>query len=112
MLFEFCFTRCRCYSSLIYQQPLADRLIDIKTTMDEVKGIATISGKKDGKYLSFTIEQRDCDEAQLDITEKFRRKSDYKDEVKRLYKLGLKQKEIAARLNISQPLVSILLNSD
>ena len=95
-----------------FTMELAGRLIDTKTTMDEVRGIATIFGKKDGKYLTFIIEQRDCDEAQLDITEKFKRKSDYKDEVKRLHKMGLRQREIATRLNMSQSLVSRLLNSD
>ena len=91
---------------------LSGRLIDTKTTMDEVKGIATISGKKDGKYLTFIIEQRDCEEVTLDVTGKFQRKSDYKDEVKRLRKMGLRQREIATRLNMSQSFVSRLLNSD
>ena len=91
---------------------LANHLNITKIAIDDVKGIATVNGKRDGKYLSFTIEQRDCDEAQLDITEKFKRKSDYKNEVKRLYKSGLKQTEIAARLNISQSFVSRLLNSN
>ncbi len=91
---------------------LANQLIDTKTSIDEVKGIATISGKRDGKYLSFVIEQRDHDEMQIDASDKSKRKSDYKEEIKRLHKIGLKQKEIAARLNMSQSFVSRLLNSD
>ena len=91
---------------------LANQLIDTKTSIDEVKGIATISGKRDGKYLSFVIEQRDYDEIQIDASDNFKRKSDYKEEIKRLHKIGLKQKEIAARLNMSQSFVSRLLNSD
>ena len=95
-----------------FSMELANQLLDTKTTIDEVKGIATISGKKDGKYLSFVIEQRDYDEIQLESADSFKRKSDYKEEVKRLYKNGFKQKEIASRLNMSQSFVSRLLNSD
>ena len=94
------------------EMELANQLLDTKTTIDEVKGIATISGKKDGKYLSFVIEQRDYDEIPLEFADDFKRKSDYKEEVKRLYKNGFKQKEIASRLNMSQSFVSRLLNSD
>ena len=50
-----------------FSMELANQLLDTKTTIDETKGIATISGKKDGKYLSFVIEQRDYDEIQLTI---------------------------------------------
>lgn len=95
-----------------FSMELANQLLDTKTTIDEVKGIATISGKKDGKYLSFVIEQRDYDEIQFESADNFKRKSDYKEEVKRLYKNGFKQKEIASRLNMSQSFVSRLLNSD
>lgn len=95
-----------------FSMELANQLLDTKTTIDEVKGIATISGKKDGKYLSFVIEQRDYGEIQLESADNFKRKSDYKEEVKRLYKNGFKQKEIASRLNMSQSFVSRLLNSD
>ena len=91
---------------------LASQLIDTKTTVDEVKRIATISGRKDGKYLSFIIEQHDYNEIQLKSTDKLKRKSEYKEEIKRLYKNGFKQKEIASRLNMSQSFVSRLLNSD
>ena len=95
-----------------FSMELANQLLDTKTTIDEIKGIATISGKKDGKYLSFVIEQRDYDEIQFESADNFKRKSDYKEEVKRLYKNGFKQKEIASRLNMSQSFVSRLLNSD
>lgn len=95
-----------------FTMKLASQLIDTKTSIDEAKGIATISGKRDGKYLSFVIEQRDYGEIQLESSNNFRRKSDYKEEVKRLYKNGFKQKEIALRLNMSQSFVSRLLNSD
>ena len=95
-----------------FTMELANQLIDTKTSIDEGKGIATISGKRDGKYLSFVIEQRDYDERPLDVSGKSKRKSDYKEEIKRLHKIGLKQKEIALRLNMSQSFVSRLLNSD
>ena len=95
-----------------FTMKLANQLIDTKTSIDESKGIATISGKRDGKYLSFVIEQRDYDELQLDSSDTFKRKSDYKEEIKRLHKIGFKQKEIALRLNMSQSFVSRLLNSD
>ncbi len=95
-----------------FTMKLANQLIDTKTSINESKGIATISGKRDGKYLSFVIEQRDYDELQLDSSDTFKRKSDYKEEIKRLHKIGLKQKEIALRLNMSQSFVSRLLNSD
>ena len=85
---------------------LSDKLSDIKTTMDEAKGVATIFGKMDGKYLSIVIEQRDVESV------KVIRKSDYKEEVKKLHAAGFKQREIADRLNMSQPLVSKLLNSN
>lgn len=91
---------------------LENQLIDTKTSIDMVKGIATIYGKRDGKYLSFIIKQIDYDEIQLDASDKFKRKSDYKEEIKRLYKIGFTQKEIAHRLNMSQSFVSRLLNSD
>mgnify|MGYP003445594953 CR=1 FL=1 len=95
-----------------FSMELANQLLDTKTTIDEVKGIATIYGKRDGKYLSFIIEQRDYEEIHLESPGKLKRKSDYKEEVKRLYQNGFKQKEIAARLNMSQSFVSRLLNND
>ena len=95
-----------------FSMELANQLIDPKINIEEIKGLATISGKRDGKYLSFVIEQRNYDEIQLESKDNFKRKSDYKEEVKRLYKNGFKQKEIAARLNMSQSFVSRLLNSD
>lgn len=92
---------------------LTDRLTETRMTVDEVKGIATVSGKLDGKQFSFFIEQRDCDEMLCtDNGNGYLRKSDRREEVKRLYGNGLTQKEIAFRLNMSQSLVSKLLNSD
>lgn len=104
-----------------FSMKLTNQLIDTKTTIDEAKGIATICGKRDGKYLLFVIEQSDYDEAPIESVndkivfeslEGVRRKSDFKEEIKRLYKVGLKQREIASRLNMSQAFVSRLLNSD
>ena len=92
---------------------LSNKLSDIKTTIDEVRGVATVSGKMNGKYLFFFIEQRDNDEVKIDVDEgKLIRKSSYKEEIKKLHKEGFKQKEIAMRLNMSQSSVSRLLNSD
>lgn len=91
---------------------LSDKLNDIKTTMDEVRGVATVFGKMEGKYLSIVIEQRNEDVTpELDPV-KVIRKSNYKEEVKRLHAAGFKQIEIAKRLNMSQPFVSRLLNSN
>ena len=91
---------------------LSDRMSDIKTTIDEVKGVATVSGKMEGKYLSIIIEQRD-DNILPDVDDgKLIRKSSYKEEIKKLYKEGFKQQEIAKRLNMSQSLVSRLLNDN
>ena len=91
---------------------LSDKLSDIKTTMDEAKGVATIFGKMDGKYLSIVIEQREGVVVPFVESVKVIRKSDYKEEVKKLHAAGFKQREIADRLNMSQPLVSKLLNSN
>lgn len=91
---------------------VVDQLDDVKTSTDESRGVATVSGKKDGKHFSVTFEESDLGQTRT-FTQYYDlpRKSDYKDEVKRLYKKGLKQKEIAIRLGISQSLVSKLLNS-
>lgn len=91
---------------------LSDKLSNIKTTMDEVRGVATVYGKMEGKYLSIVIEQRDEDVVPEITPVKVIRKSNYKEEVKRLHAAGFKQKEIAVRLNMSQPLVSKLLNDN
>ena len=91
---------------------LSDKLSNIKTTMDEVRGVATVYGKIEGKYLSIVIEQRDEDVVPEITPVKVIRKSNYKEEVKRLHAAGFKQKEIAVRLNMSQPLVSKLLNDN
>ena len=96
------------YFAMKLVSQLIEELVDAKIALDEVRGVATISGKRDGKYLSFVIEQRDLDELESAV----KRKSDYKDEVKSLYRNGFKQKEIASRLNMSQSFVSRLLNSD
>ncbi|WP_161487911.1 hypothetical protein [Paenibacillus glacialis] len=62
------------------------------------------------KIYSFSIEQSDIGETRTMSTyDQLDKKSDYKDEVKRLREQGLKQKGIALRLGISQPLVSKLL---
>ena len=92
---------------------LREQLEDVKTSTDERLRTATISGKKDGKLYSVTINETDLGKIGT-FTEyvELSRKSDYKDEVKRLYKVDrLKQREIAQRLGISQSLVSQLLRS-
>lgn len=89
---------------------LSNKMSNIKTTMDEVKGVATISGKMEGKYLSIIIEQKD-DDILSDIDDgKLIRKSSYKEEIVKLHKEGFKQNEIARRLNMSQSSVSRILN--
>ena len=90
---------------------LSSQLQNNKIHIDEIKGVATVQGTKDGKIFSFSIEQQDCSEINTeDNAGRPVRKSDYKKEIKRLYKLGFKQIEIARRLNISQSTVSNLLN--
>lgn len=89
----------------------ANQLENVKTTTDETRGTATISGKRGGKNVSVTIDSSDYGETRsFSVYDDLSRKSDYKDEVKRLYRQGLKQREIALRLGISQSLVSKLLN--
>ena len=91
---------------------IIDQLDDVKTSSDETQGIATIYGKKEGKHFSITIEASDLGQTRIFTQYNILpRKSDYKGEIKRLYKKGLKQKEIALHLGISQSLVSKLLNS-
>ena len=92
---------------------LSSQLQNNKIHIDEIKGIATVQGTKGGKIFSFSIEQRDL--SGIDISgagDKFARKSDYKEEIKRLYQSGLKQTEIAHKLNMSQSSVSKLLNDE
>ena len=92
---------------------LSSQLQNNKIHIDEIKGIATVQGTRGGKIFSFSIEQRDL--AGIDISgagDKFARKSDYKEEIKRLYQSGLKQTEIAHKLNMSQSSVSKLLNDE
>lgn len=94
---------------------LASELCNTQVSIDEIKGTAVIRGKKDGKFFSFSIEQQDDVENIPPInsdSNKLIRKSDHKDEIKRLYKMGMKQIEIARRLNISQSLVSRLLKDN
>lgn len=92
---------------------LATKLQNNKIHIDELNGTATIQGIKEGKIFSFSIEQRDFTDRSVTNTEdKFTRKSDRKKEIKRLYQSGLKQTEIARKLNMSQSLVSKLLNDE
>lgn len=92
---------------------LANKLQNNKIHIDELNGTATIQGMKEGKIFSFFIEQRDLmDSRAMSIDDKSFRKTDRKKEVKRLYQSGLKQTEIARKLNISQSLVSKLLNDE
>ena len=94
-----------------FAMDLASKLQSVKIQIDEVKGVATVQGTKGGKSFSFSIEQQDCSEINTEDNDgRPVRKSDYKKEIKRLYKLGFKQIEIARRLNISQSTVSNLLN--
>ena len=96
-----------------YINEAVDRLElnDIKTTTDEAKGIATISGARDGLNYSLVIEKSKHGQTlTASMYEQLPRKSDYKDEVKRLFQQGLKQKQIALRLGMSQSLVSRLLH--
>lgn len=92
---------------------LASKLQNNKIHIDELQGTATVQGMKEGKIFSFFIEQRDCtDSSSTSVADKFVHKSDRKKEIKRLYKSGLKQTEIARKLSISQSLVSKLLNEE
>lgn len=38
---------------------VVDQLDDVKTSTDESRGVATVSGKKDGKHFSVTFEESD-----------------------------------------------------
>ena len=92
---------------------LSSQLQNNKIHIDEIKGVATVQGTKGGKIFSFSIEQRDLTENDMPrASDKFARKSEYKEEIKRLYQSGLKQTEIAHKLNMSQSSVSKLLNDE
>ncbi len=96
-----------------FTMELSDKLSNIKVNIDEMKGVATVLGKIEGKYLSIVIEEKDFDDIESKVEPvKVVRKSSYKEEVKRLHEAGFKQREIAFRLNMSQTLVSKLLNSN
>lgn len=85
------------------------QLTDGKLTIDKSKGTAIFSGTKDGQLYTISIEESELGQSKTEtIYQELPRKSDYKDEVKRLRKQGLKQIEIALRLGISQSLVSKL----
>ena len=91
---------------------ISSRMTNIKTSTDESRGIATVSGEKDGQLLSYSIRQSGLGKIGIQsVYDKLPRKADYKDEVKSLYRDGYKQREIAAMLGISQSLVSKLLHS-
>ena len=91
---------------------VASQMKNVKTTTDERRGVATVSGERDGQRLSFTIRQSPLGEIrEASVYDDLPRKSDYKDEVKRLYRERYTQQEIATMLGISQSLVSKLLRS-
>jgi len=95
-------------SSLMEQLPAWE---NVQTSTDETRGFATISGTRDGMRFSLTIDKSEFGETRTQsVYPELPRKSDYKDEVHRLRQQGLKQREIALRLGISQSLVSKLLN--
>ena len=92
---------------------LSSQLQNNKIHIDEIKGVATVQGTKGGKIFSFSIEQKELARSDVSkMSDKFARKSDYKEEIKRLYQSGLKQTEIAHKLNMSQSSVSKLLNDE
>lgn len=77
---------------------------------DDKKGIINLSGQQNGYHVTVTAEEglgKTLTQTSYPI---FDNKSEYREEVLRLYNdVGLKQREIAARLNISQSTVSNLL---
>lgn len=78
--------------------------------MMKKKQTITISGKQNDYHITVTAEKGIGETITKTSYPVLDRKSDYKEEVLRLYnEVGLKQKEIATRLNISQPLVSNLI---
>lgn len=80
---------------------------------DEKKQTITMSGQQNGYHVTLTAEKGLGETTTQTRYPIFDKKSDYKGEVLRLYNdLGLKQKDIAARLNISQSLVSKLIRDD
>lgn len=92
---------------------LASKLQNNKIHIDELNGTATIQGITEGKIFSFSIEQRDFTNNNAPLKDdKVVRKSDRKKEIKHLYQSGMKQTEIARKLNMSQSLVSKLLNDE
>jgi DNA-binding Xre family transcriptional regulator len=88
-------------------------LANIETRTYESRGIstATVSGTANGKNYTVTVKQSPLGKEIL-ATEYSRldKKSGYKNEVKNLRKEGVRQVDIAARLGISQSMVSKLAN--
>lgn len=77
---------------------------------NEKNQTVTISGVQNGYHVTLTAEKSMGETTTETRYPILNRKSDYKEEVLRLYHdKGLKQKEIASRLNISQSLVSKLI---
>lgn len=80
---------------------------------DEKKQTITMSGKQNGYHVTLTAEKGLGETTTQTRYPVLDRKSEYKDEVLRLSnEKGLKQKEIAAILNISQSTVSKLIKSN
>jgi len=80
---------------------------------DEKKQTITMSGRQNGYHVTMTAEKGLGETTTQTSYPVFDRKSDYREEVLRLYnEVGIKQKEIALRLNISQSLVSKLINDN
>lgn len=89
---------------------VVDQLENRIIKADERKGTITILGKKNGDQVSVKIEQNEYGETMTTSSyKKQHRKADLKDEVKRLYKSGVNEQEIAERLGMSQSYVSQLL---
>lgn len=88
---------------------ISTNLENVKTTTDERRGVARISGSKGNSLFSCLIEESELGTTQtLSEYKMLDKKSDYEEEVKRLRSTGLKQTDIALRLGISQALVSKL----
>lgn len=80
---------------------------------DEKKQTITMSGKQNGYHVTLTAEKGLGETTTQTRYPVLDRKSEYKDEVLRLYnEKGLKQKDIASILNISQSLVSKLIRNN
>lgn len=83
---------------------------DVTTLTDSKRRLVTISGNREGKHYSMTIQQTDHGETRsVSAYDTSRPKSEYVNEALQMRAQGMKQIDIAQRLGMSQAMVSKLI---